>query len=342
MRPALLWTYLCSPWLAGLPLYAACRSAPIAAPLVLVPPSTSGAQVERINVEATPWELFFSGVRGQARGSESISARNKGSEPITFVGVAVQGENAASFSLVDVPPLPKVVSPNSGLNVTLAFNPKGDAALGVHRAVVVFSPQGSTAGGVIVDVRGLVTRGLEGDNEPPLFQVTEALGYGIDVGGKDLSLGSGEAPLGAEVRAPRFVRAKPGTVGLYAVARYSPDEPIAFGFYESAEKDPKRRVLAVIAQGQHQTLNPDLEPEGKTSFDPGDAPFGLFTTSRTHSTFTEDARNTGPTRHAVRVYPIRTAANQPVVGNYLVCFEEAKNGDYNDFVFVLQNVKPVP
>ncbi|HWH63224.1 MAG TPA: DUF1080 domain-containing protein, partial [Ginsengibacter sp.] len=40
-------------------------------------------------------------------------------------------------------------------------------------------------------------------------------------------------------------------------------------------------------------------------------------------------------------YPIRNNEGELIPNNYLLCFEEAKNGDYNDYVFVIKNIKPV-
>jgi hypothetical protein len=189
-------------------------------------------------------------------------------------------------------------------------------------------------------VSGLVTRGKQGENEPPLQQVVEALGFAVDVGGTQLSLGTRPDPVGDEIRAPRFVRARPTPVSLYPVARYSPDEPIPYGFYTGTDA-PQLHPLATIAAGQEQTLNPDLEPDGKTTFDPGAEAFGLYVKSGKHTTFTQDARNTGPTRHAARIYPLKSRGGARIVDAYLIGFEEAQNGDYNDYVFVLWNVKAV-
>ena len=44
----------------------------------------------------------------------------------------------------------------------------------------------------------------------------------------------------------------------------------------------------------------------------------------------------------MRTYPLKNRAGQLVPNSYLVGFEEAANGDYQDFVFVLENVVPVP
>jgi len=45
--------------------------------------------------------------------------------------------------------------------------------------------------------------------------------------------------------------------------------------------------------------------------------------------------------HAVRVYPARERVGQLLSHAYLICFEEATNGDYLDYVFLLSNADPV-
>ena len=43
----------------------------------------------------------------------------------------------------------------------------------------------------------------------------------------------------------------------------------------------------------------------------------------------------------MRVYPVRNKVGGVVENAYLVCMEEAANGDYNDYVFLVENIQPV-
>lgn len=101
--------------------------------------------------------------------------------------------------------------------------------------------------------------------------------------------------------------------------------------------------MGTIATGQEQTLNPALTSGTQASFDPGDAAFGLFagrTSYAPQTTHTQDNLNTGQVKHAVRTYPLKDRAGQPVPNSYLVAMEPAVNGDYQDYVFVISNVRP--
>ena len=47
-------------------------------------------------------------------------------------------------------------------------------------------------------------------------------------------------------------------------------------------------------------------------------------------------------QHRVRVFTLRDAAGVVIPGTYLMGGEEAANGDYQDYVLVVTNVKPSP
>jgi len=98
--------------------------------------------------------------------------------------------------------------------------------------------------------------------------------------------------------------------------------------------------LATLAAGQHQTLNPELESEGASSFDPCDAVFDLWVKLGKRTIYTEDQRNSGADKHAARVFPLRARGGAPVANAYLVAFRDGTDDGYQDYVFVLWNVKP--
>jgi hypothetical protein len=296
----------------------------------------------REQLRVTPWELVFSGVRGAPEITQGVSVRNMVDEVVEIRAITLRGEGAGTFALRDLPSLPVRVAPRAWASWQVAFAPPATAEPGVHRALVRVQTGPEADDGPAVDLAALVARGEQGENEPPLQHVMDALGFAVDVGGRALKLGTSAAPIGDEVPAPLFRRAKPGAVALHPVARYSPVEPLPFGYYVPGAQggEPTRHDLGVIVAAQAQTLNPEVEAGGRTSFEPGDATFGVWVRSGKHVTYTEDARNTGPTRHAARVYPLKARGGAPVADAYVVAFEEAQNGDYQDYVFILWNVSP--
>jgi regulation of enolase protein 1 (concanavalin A-like superfamily) len=286
-------------------------------------------------------ELIFSAQRGVVSVVRTLVVRNAGTQILNLGQPMVQGSAAAVFRFQGTPAA-MAVPPGGQTTLALVFAPSSTTPLGANQASVRLPSNDPDQPVLDVGLWGLATKGLEGTNEPPLKQVIDTLGYAINVGGVALVLGTGAAPIGDEVPAPRFRRAGPGPVTMRPVARYSPDEPIPYGLYTNGSTGvPVQKPLGIIAQGQFQTLLPDVQPGAIFETDPGDAPFGVTTSSQTHSTFSEDGFNTGAVKHAVRSYPLKNRAGQPIPNTYLVGFEEASNGDYQDYVFVLGNVIPV-
>jgi len=128
-------------------------------------------------------------------------------------------------------------------------------------------------------------------------------------------------------------------VTLRVVARYGPEERFPYGFFTLDGAEVERRELGQIAAENAQELLPPLT-SGSATFDPGDGPFGVYGQAGGETQNSLDALNTGAVEHALRVYPLRDRSGEPVVGSYLIGLEEARNGDYQDAVFVLENVRP--
>jgi hypothetical protein len=199
-----------------------------------------------------------------------------------------------------------------------------------------------------IELRGLALQGLEGANEPALATVFEALGCQIDPGWQGLPHDLGPETHGDELATGSFRAAGKGNVEIRAVARFSPDYALPFGYYVHASGEPQYHQIGVLAKTidipQHQTLFPAMV-SGTRTFDPGPAIFGLYTTSPTHTTYSEDDWNLllapGHAGHATRIYPVKDQNGNPIPNTYIVCFEEAQNGDYQDYVFMISNVKPV-
>ena len=211
--------------------------------------------------------------------------------PIELTAAAVSG---TSFTRSMAPALPRIINAGQSTTVAITFTPSSTRVGNVTGSLHVASSVGAIDAGLY----GLSMNGLQGGNEPPLSKVVTALGFDIDVGGTGLSLGTGAAPIGDEVSHPLFRRADAGVVGLTAVARYSPDETLPFGWYLPAADGgvASTTLVGTIALGDCQTLNPRLTPDSGTSFDPGTARFGLYVNSNTFNrkTYTQDALNTGP------------------------------------------------
>ncbi|NJM07442.1 choice-of-anchor D domain-containing protein, partial [Candidatus Gracilibacteria bacterium] len=291
-------------------------------------------------ITATP-ELVFSTVRGTQSASQTITINNLGSGTLEINSVQLGGANAASFTLLNPPTTPVSLTSGQRLSLDVRFNP-GSSQLGSLSAQLTVTSNDADEGTLNLGLFGLALRGLEGNNEPPFQDVVNTLGYPVNVGGTGLIIGTGADPIGDEVLVPLFQKAGSGPVSVTPVARFSPNEVLPYGYYTLNSGNPQLSELAQIANGQFQTLNPAIVPGGLTSFDPGAASFGFYVDSNTFNrvTYTQDGLNTGPTRHAVRAYPLKDRSGALVPNAYLIGFEDAANGDYQDYVFVLRNVRP--
>ncbi len=283
--------------------------------------------------------VIFSIAKGQPSKPHAIIVPKKNGT-VNTAGVKINGADKDYFKVVSV------LKTSKGSSVILAFAPPADL-IGIAHATVKIS---NTAGKSIATIAltGLATKGLEGENEPPLSRVVEALGYNINVGWLTLANNTKPDLLGDEIDASLFKKAGKGMVEILPVARYSPDFELPFGYYTNNSTGPEKHQVGVLAKKgiypEHQTLFPALA-SGSSFFNPGTSTFGLYATGPTHTAFSENVWNMlyypGNAVHPTRIYPVKDKNGVLIKNTYLVCYEEAKNGDYNDYVFLVKNVAPV-
>jgi hypothetical protein len=283
---------------------------------------------------ASPSELVFAVVQQTQSPPLAITLENAGSAPLLVESFELDqaASGSEAFELVSPPPTGMALAAGAMQELQVRFAPSAVELFESRVLIRSGSPSVETS----VALFGPGTQGLEGENEPFLKIVLTTLGFDVDVGGDGL-LSTTTPLVGSEVAAQRFEAAGTGPIELVPVARYSPEEPIPYGYYTAAAEVE----VGVISADQYQALNPGTDAGSERSFtDPG-VPFGIFTISQTHSTYTEDSKNAGnQVAHAVRTYPLRARDGSAIANAYLVCFEEAANGDYQDYVFTLSNVKP--
>lgn len=276
-------------------------------------------QATREPLQVTPLEIVFSGVRGRTDLTESVTVRAVDDHPVALTGFVLEAIDAHPFRLVDAPKGPVSATKTRAVDLQVGFAPSAFLLAGVYRATLrVRKADGSP--GPPVDIAALVTRGEGSGAEPPLAQVVDALGFSL------------EAPIAASV----FRRAKPGQVGLSPVARFSRGQPAAYGHYPPGQPAARTR-LGALAPAANQTLNPDLEPDAETTFDPNEAPFGVFMETGTETTHSDARLNTGPRRRAMRVHPLRSRDGTPIPDAFLLTAEVDGDDDNQDLVLLLWN-----
>jgi len=150
-----------------------------------------------------------------------------------------------------------------------------------------------------------------------------------------------------EVSAPRFERVDSGKpVTFQPLARFSPAGLVPFGWYEPTKIAQRTTVGTLATQTDPQTndkarmLGPPLT--GNTSFEASVAKFGIWMAPSGVGLLTSNDADGFDGLHRVRAFTLRDSQGTVIPGSFLIAGEEAKNGDYQDYVFVLTNVKPAP
>ena len=299
--------------------------------------STSGGRptVQGLEVSAPGRnELIFSGVQRAVSGVQTLTLRNTGDAPLEVYTLALGGPGAGAFRL-NAPDLPLTLEPGGSAESRVSFAPPSPGTYSASLEVASSDPEGASTA---VALYGLGSAGEGGENEPTLAQVVQTLGYSVDLGGDGL-LGVGTEAVGGEVPETLFERAGDGPVTMTVVARYGPEEGLPYGFFTLDGAEPVRREVGRVAAGDAQELLPP-RAAGTEDFDPGGQAFGLYAEAGGGRQYSLDGLNRGDVEHALRVFPLADRSGNPVADAYLVALEEAANGDYQDAVFVLQNVRP--
>jgi hypothetical protein len=167
-----------------------------------------------------------------------------------------------------------------------------------------------------------------------------------------------------------FTKAGAGMVSITVVARFSPQGSLDFGWYTPAGAAPTRTTVGTMQlQSDPQTSDmarmvyPPLmglvstgAAGSTTTFDPGSGSFGIWinsdqqtqqfneggTKSNGDYDYSQDALNSPANVHRVKTFPLADSTGTAIPQSYLVAVEEASNGDYQDYVFVLSNVSVSP
>jgi Domain of Unknown Function (DUF1080) len=284
------------------------------------------------------------------------NAQNKTSLKKSFIFSAIKGTTGKpdSAMLPAAAKIVKLVIGDTGSfkivsykknKLVLAFAPSANF-VGITKATLQLQ---NAAGKSMseINLTGLSTNGLEGRNEPPLSRVVEALGYKINVGWATLDNNSLPELQGDEIPNQLFHKTGKGKVEIIPVARFSPDFELPFGYYIDIAEMPEKHEVGVLAKTgsfpEHQCLFPAIAA-GNNSFDPGNHVFGFYATGPTHTAYSEDVWNMllypANAVRATRIYPLKDSIGKLISNTYLLCYEEAKNGDFNDYVFVVKNIAP--
>ena len=109
----------------------------------------------------------------------------------------------------------------------------------------------------------------------------------------------------------------------------------------AAGVDKKTPADQLSEQDKSRLLEPPLA-SGEESFEPSASKFGVWMMPSGVGLLASDDADGFDGQHRLRTWTLRDAAGAVIPGCFLLGGEEAANGDYQDYVFLLTNVRPAP
>jgi hypothetical protein len=292
---------------------------------------------------------------------ETLTLTNTGDAPLSLTGLSVvndpaQTANATQFTLVNAAnePASLAVGASFGLQVQYAAN-----AIGLQYAIIDISSSDPVTPLAQVELHGIGTSGVGGGNQPSLELILQAYdepNYN-DVGEtNEASAYYPEPPASNtdEVALQELVKAGAGPVTIDVLASFTAasTKPYTLGWYSPADPSNSQQQLFYTPTSEAQSVY--VQPEGLTSFDPGNAVFGFYNPSATVKVnnqlvtgYTQDDLNTFDTTdpRKFRFFPYENSSGQVVPDTYIMTSTEWYNPsgyDFTNIVAIVSNVMPAP
>lgn len=280
--------------------------------------------------------VSLSAVKDKPAVGRKLTLLNPGGEPVP-ASFEIFGKDAAAFKVTgESSPL----AGGAGRTLEITFQPNRGAdrySAGLRI--------GDAERGTFVILQGIGLDAFEGKNEATLQSIVYALGIPLNVGGTKLELDTKPDKIGDSVAATHFAATGKEKIRVTPLARYSPPGETPFGLLpaDGGEAVEIGRLATSAQQpDSHQSLLPPLA-DGKP-FAEIAAPAGPFSFWMKGPKFTSSTVPGPPPgaslTYTARVYPVTRFQGRKLENAWLVGFEEAANGDYQDAVFLLENVSP--
>jgi hypothetical protein len=281
--------------------------------------------------------LSLSAVKDKPAQEGTLTIRNPLDRPLSG-GLSITGADAAAFTATAGE---MTLAPGGSMQVRVSFRPLRGA--GRYSAGLRI---GTPEEGAFVILQGIGLAAFEGKNEPPLQSIVHALQIPLNVGGTALELDTKANAIGDGVAASRFVPAGGGKVRITPLARFSPSGLTPFGFGADGEMLELGHLDQSTPQrpDAHQCLFPPLQGGAASVEAVGPASaFSFWMKGPKYTSTTLPGESPGATiQHTARIYPVSYFQGRAMENAWLIGFEEAANGDYQDALFLIENVKPAP
>lgn len=283
-------------------------------------------------------QLALSAVKDKPARSATVTVKNPLDRSLP-AAISIEGTDAAAFSAT----APEAtLGAGESMEVTVRFKPvRGAARYSAGLRV------GTPGQGAFVPLQAIGLDAFEGKNEPTLRDIVHALGIPLDVGGSRLELDTKADTIGDSVDVRYFAKAGEGRVRITPLARFSPPGVTPFGMVAKGGtrlSETGRLAASGKVADAHQCLFPPLEGGAESiEVEPPAEGFAFYLNAHQYVSFTDPKLpSEAKIARTARVYPASRLAGRNLKDAYVVGFEEAANGDYQDALFLLENVKPAP
>ncbi len=317
--------------------------------LTLLRPTAAGADISasKSTFEFNDVASSYTGGSGSSP-TQTLTLTNSGTGTLSITSLVLGGTNAGQFSLVNPPTTPITVGAGQSINLQVAYTAN---AVGIQTATLTVNSNAANSTALTIALRGLGTTGQGSTNEPSLQRILDLYQIPVTVGDPDPSTTDFPASPSTpndEVVMPRLAKAGSGQVSieLLSVFANSKTPAIDFGYYQPGTPTTQTQLFNV-GINDAQSVNPTAV--GNTTFDPGSASFGLWTTFpafTNRQSYSEDSLNKAwdPTNpRKVRFYPLKNSDGSVVPNAYIFAFEDYNVAyDFNDVVGIIRNVKAAP
>ncbi|MGK0545712.1 carbohydrate-binding protein [Halomonas cupida] len=292
----------------------------------------------------------------------TITLSNDGFDALTINAVAVSDpslfELTQAFSAV-------VLEPGESVEVTVRFIADDPNDGSLYEASLIISSSDADEAEKVIELAGISQNQSESGQEPTVQEIVNAFGYTTDVAEGQMNQGGLVEANGDEILAPFFQRADGASpITITQLAAYHGQGDIARLFIHDVDS---RDISEIIAhdEADGQTLLPRTLNNGDNlavaTLDRDD-PFGFYAEisdrpgyiswSDPDANLYEDTidaigipganlnwdENDG---HLIRVYVAKDADGNVIADTYIVIQDYAGvNYDYNDNIFLVQNVTP--
>ena len=288
----------------------------------------------------------------------TLRVKNTGSDPLEINGLSLTGP----WQLVDQINLPTTVATGGQLDVQVRFVAQfAGTQNGLHNGTLTVESNDADESQKSVELSGFWQSVSEGGQEPTLTDIAKVFGYKTKIVGSGQAInGSGRIQaVGDEVISPYWQRADATkSVTARQLAAYHSQGNTATLSWTNKGSTSSTAVLTHKGT-DGQTVLPrksDSQAIAQASFAPSATVFGFRIDAEysdpTLNNRQVDYNNNCPLPapgeletcgHHVRFWPVRDQSGTVIPDTYLMTMDYAGvNYDYNDNVYLLENIKPEP